>query len=515
MRLPVAVVLICLGLSPLAQAQRGQRELGDLAERLADGVKDVRDAVRDQVPNSNRPAGEFDHARKLAEGFDRLRRDIRGNTPIQQVQSAFVELHRSWTELRFRLYPQGSAPPKVDAAVRKVDAIDAQFQQAVGVVIGNPGPIPGPNVDFNKLTHDAADAVRRLATDINSDYGRQPWGQNLLADCQELAEAIDEAHEVLHNRGDRNQARAAYSQADRAWHYLENSLNRRGPTRAVAASMARVNAIDVQIHQALELNQPPTVPPGPGPGPGQPSGFFETRKLAYALQDRAESLGNATRVELANNGRLNQATTSLAWACDQFHDGLRPNQPPGAITQAYSQVASYTEVVERELRGLRGNVPPRVVRAWQGFVAGDVQLRTQLGLPIPPDRPLIVKPPVAVLPPVAAPADALNAQIAEFLTSFLPNARKMPKGQGPYLVADAERLRDAALAFRQAIERKAPWPVLSESFQDVDILWQRLLRRYNRTNEGKAKGLNHRRVIAMGDTLAQIRDLLGLAGVAY
>ncbi len=516
MRLPAALVLSLLCLTPQARAQQGPRALGDLAERLSDAMKDVRDAVRDQVPNASRPNGEFGHAAQLADGYDGMRRDIRNGAPLPQVQATFVNLRRSWTELRWRLYPRGACPPRVDAAVRKVDALDAQFQRAVGVVITNPNPGPGagPNVDFNKLTHDAADAVRRLAEDINSDYGRQPWGQHLLADCRELAEAIDEAHEVLHNRGDRNQARAAYSQADRAWHHLEGSLNRRNPTQAVLASMARVNAIDAQIHQALELNVPPpvVVPPGPSQ-PG--SGFQETRRLAYSLHDRAESLLNVCRGDMPDNGRLIQAATNLAWSCDQFHDGLRPNLPPNAVTQLYSQVASSTELTERELRGLRGKVPPRIVRAWQGFVADDVVLRRQLGLPVPPDRPLVTLPPVAVLPPVTGPADALNGQIAEFMASFLPNARKMPKGQGPYLVSDAERLRDAALAFRQAIQRKAPLPVLAESFQDVDILWQRLLRRYNRTNEGKAKGPNHRRVIAMGDTLDQIRDLLGLPGVAY
>src|SRR4051794_21443054 len=81
------------------------------------------------------------------------------------------------------------------------------------------GQAVGP-ADLNALTHEMAERVRRLSEDVASDLGRTPAGRHQMQDTQELAQAVDEFHETLHQRRDPIQVRQAYAGIESSWQHL-------------------------------------------------------------------------------------------------------------------------------------------------------------------------------------------------------------------------------------------------------------------------------------------------------
>jgi hypothetical protein len=74
-----------------------------------------------------------------------------------------------------------------------------------------------------------ADQVRHLGEEIASDLGQTPAGRNLVRDTQELAQAVNEFHETIHDRPDPNRVRRAYAGIGGTWHHLQNALSQPGP----------------------------------------------------------------------------------------------------------------------------------------------------------------------------------------------------------------------------------------------------------------------------------------------
>ncbi len=72
---------------------------------------------------------------------------------------------------------------------------------ALGLVGTGHGQAVAPP-DLNNLVHQRAERVRHLGEDISSDLGQTPAGRHLIQDTQELAQAVDEFHESLHNSRD-------------------------------------------------------------------------------------------------------------------------------------------------------------------------------------------------------------------------------------------------------------------------------------------------------------------------
>ena len=102
--------------------------------------------------------------------------------------------------------------------------------------------------------------------------------------------------------------------------------------------------------------------------------------------------------------------------------------------------------------------------------------------------------------PLVALADQLAGQAAAFEQVFGMTASVTPQG-GAFL-ADARRIRDDALALRQAVAigdvvRVAP------TFRDIDNTWRRMADRVNWIAPGRT-GPNIQQIWRMGDTIAQI-----------
>lgn len=369
-------------------------------------------------------------------------------------------------------------------------------------------PLPSPVSELNHLVHEMSEHVRHLGDDISADLGQAPQGQILIQDTQELAQAIGEFHETLHNSLDTYQVRQSYSGIDNTWHHLQAQLAQPGfNTPAVARAASRVGEADARIHQVLGLNTLPANYYGAGQAP---TGMAETQRLAHALVERAEALAVTIRADMVGGGgRLLQDAVNLAQAADLFHDGIDLNARPDIARNGFAGVAALSDRLEQDLAAIPP--PPRVQAAWQAFQAVEVLLRQDLGLPNAPQDLALSAIPVGSPSPVVALADQLVTQVNAFIQVFSQTAGAVP--EGGFFLADAQRLQAAAADFRQDAARGLNTGQLAYEFRDVDALWQRLARRTNRIARGRS-GPNIQQVASMGQTIAQIHQLLGMPGFA-
>jgi len=153
---------------------------------------------------------------------------------------------------------------------------------------------PAPGADMERLSRRMAEAMRDLGEDIVANMGQTPAGQFLARDAQELQRSTGEWYASLRGSNDPYQVRRSYSGIDAAWHRLRGQLGAPGVANpAVADEIARVEQVDAQIHQALQLNAyPPNFHAGPPPAPTTQD---ETHRLAYSLAQRGEALARPSR----------------------------------------------------------------------------------------------------------------------------------------------------------------------------------------------------------------------------
>jgi len=375
----------------------------------------------------------------------------------------------------------------------------AAFGQGIGV--GQP--------DVNRLAHEMAEQVRHLGEDISTDLGQSPQGRHLLQDTRELAQAVDEFHENLHNRPDAFRMRQSYAGIDGTWHHLRTELSRPGIlTTAVDRAARRVDAVDAQIHQALGLN----VAPQGFYGTTAPSGIADTQRLAHALVDRAEALASVIQTTMGNdpNGAgLAAEAARLAQAADAFHDAIDANQPIEFAARSFGPVDALADRVERYVT--TNSVPYQVQSAWQSFASVEVLIHQNLGLPSSqPNVQIALVPAVQNAPsPIVALSDQLLGQTSEITQIFSTALGQVP--EGPQMLDEAQRLQAAVTNFRQDVGRGLAANQLAFEFREVDVFWQRLARRVNRVARGQI-GPNIAKVQNLGETCEQIHRVLGMPG---
>ena len=412
---------------------------------------------------------------------------------------------------------------------------------AQGIFAQGPGILaPGPDLD--RLSRRMADAVRDLADDLAAGPGRNPAGQYLEPDARELQAAAGNWYNTVRATGDPYQLRRSYSGIDIAWHRLHDQVvgsNFADP--AVSEEIRRVEEVDAQIHRALGLNAfPPNINGnininpngvgnpnfvvGAGPFPANPQ-LDETRRLAYAAAQRVEALAGSIRNESNVNPALGARVAEvdqLAQAVDGFYEAL--NNPATAAQTDFAR-SNYVPIV-RQANALgialdAAGMTPGLQSAFGSFASAHNLLRTNLNLAYQtadglPDPAVLTPQPGYIVAPVPSAtvlgwSNELDRQVDELLGNFAPTAGVVPEGR--FMLADMQRLRQAVVVFRQEAARGGDPGRLAAVFQEVDLHWQRLARRFDRVARGRT-GPNIQRVQQIGQTCEQIHRVLGMPGYA-
>jgi hypothetical protein len=396
---------------------------------------------------------------------------------------------------------------------------------AVAQVAGDPS--------FAPTARKMGDEVRRLADDIATDLGQNPQAQHLIEDARELAQTLDEFRKGQKAGANAIQTRQDYSGIHSSWQHLRAHLTRQGATsQVIERDLARIDALDTQVGQALGLNPLPAN--YYAAGANAPAGIAQTQRLARSLVDRAEGLALTIQTDLGQDPNavdLVDDARALTREADAWHDGLTVNTAPAAAARSFGPVDAIADRIERYVTTRR--VPARVASAWQSFASVEVLIQRDLGLTSPPPTvvqpapnvnvqvvepnpaPVVVQQPaptpvtVVTAPAIAPLADQLVEQTAAFVQVFGPTARIVPQGQ--VMLADAQQLLAAATAFRENVARGADANALAFGFRDVDAIWTRLARRVNRIARGRS-GPNIQQVSKIGGTCDQIHGALGMPG---
>jgi hypothetical protein len=381
---------------------------------------------------------------------------------------------------------------------------------ALGLTRVGQGQPVAPAADLNNLTHQMAERVRHLGEDIASDLGQTPVGKHLAQDTQELAQAVDEFHESLHDNRDPARIQQAYAGIETTWQHLRGQFAR-GSSPAVIRAADRVEQIDAQIRQALGVNAPPA---GFYGGDQAPTGIADTRRLAHAIVDRANALAATIQADMGrdpNGAALARDATELARVADTFHDSIDANPNVQAAAQAFGPVDAIADRLEQFVTTNR--VPPRVQGAWQAFASVEVLIHQNLGLQSrQPNVHIALAPqPDVREAPIVGLSNQLVVQVSEFVQAFAQTAGNVPEGGA--MLADAQRLQGTAVDFQQDAARGLPANQLAYEFRDVDATWQRLARRVARVGRGR-RGPNIQQVQRIGDTCEQVHRVLGMPGYA-
>jgi hypothetical protein len=378
------------------------------------------------------------------------------------------------------------------------------------VALGQAPPPPGAPADLRELAREMAAGLQRLGNHFESEQRQTKAGRHLIQDTLELAQSVEEFRTNLRGpRPDPVQARRAYAGLDGSWHDLRGRLSAPGvATPAVEQAAARVDQVDAKLHQALGLNVPPAgfyAASAPAP-----TGVGETQRLAYALENRAHTFAAVAQVDLVNvpdGPALVRDAQQLAQASDAYYDSIQQGQAPDALRAAFAPVAAVADRLGPALQA--PGLPARARKTWQAFAASDVLIRQHLGLPTAPQPAAVAVQPAAGPSPLVGLADRLVQDSEAFLEVFSQTSPRVPE-RGLFLI-DAERLRDAAVAFRQQFAGSPAANQLAFAFQDVDACWQRLARRTARIAQGRI-GPNIQQVQKIGATCAEIHQLLGMPG---
>ncbi|HEX8198971.1 MAG TPA: hypothetical protein VF590_00685, partial [Isosphaeraceae bacterium] len=269
---------------------------------------------------------------------------------------------------------------------------------------------------------------------------------------------------------------------------------------------------------------PPTAlapPPPPVPQPvlqpvvvvqqQQPSPeVLQARRTVVALHQRAEVLVATMRNDLhgfPNEAHVFQDAAQLLGRTEAFEEFLAGNPDPQQIQAAYAPINQVATCLQGDLT--RQPPPASVVGAWESFAQAQYQIHENLHQAPPPPQVRVVLRPPSGPSPIVGLTDQLIAETEAFLQVFGPTVRVVPEGQEFF--ADAQRLRAAALEFRQAVAVGVDPNRLGGEFGAIDAIWRRLVRRTNRIAKGRT-GPNIQQIYKLGAIVRDIHQVLALPG---
>jgi hypothetical protein len=353
-----------------------------------------------------------------------------------------------------------------------------------------------------------ADSVLSLRQRMEAERIDQiQGGQHMIQASEELAQALRDFRMYLGQRPPLNNVRQAYGSVETSWHHMRSELARlEGVSPEIGQAIASIDGSDAQFHQALGL---PSAPPE-FYGEAAPNGFNETRRLAAALDSRAQTLAAAIQGQIAdidNGDALFRDSARLARACDRFQATIQSGQPPEVYQTALQPIAQLSDRLEANIRAAQ--LPPPVQQSWQAFASSEYLLRQNLNLPAPPPIVQVPLQPAQGPSPILDLAARLVGESNAFLQVFAVEGTKVPERR--QFLTDATRLRDAAVAYQREVEQGRAPNQLAYAFRNVDAAWQRLARRTNRIAKGQT-GPNIQQVEKIGALCQQMHQMLGMPG---
>jgi len=385
LRSPAFAALLLLGLARVGPAQARQPAAPDvnaLAHQMAERVRHLGEDIQSDLGQT--PGGRHlvEDTQELAQAVDGFHESLHNQPNAFQVRQAYTGIDGTWHHLKSLLVRPENATPGVRQAMARVDQLDAQIHQALGLNDAPPGysgvgPAPTGVADVRRLAHALVDRSQALAAVIPVDMATSPDAAALGQVANDLAAASDRFHDALDAGQAPEAARAAYNPVVALINQLGAPLAA-GPPR-VRQTWQGVLTVDAQIRQGLGLGGPQIPPPIPVVPGGSPIQALADQLLGQTDQF-LQGFAPIVNDHPANPAILADAQRLRAEA-DNFRQDVARGLDQGRLAYEYREVdATWQRMWRRIDRVSRGRNGPNIERAREiGPICA--QLHQALGMP--------------------------------------------------------------------------------------------------------------------------------------
>lgn len=385
--LPGMVLVLGLAAEGHAQVPPGG-DLNSLAHQMSDQVRHLGEDIASDLGQAPQGRHLLQDTQELSQAVDQFHETLHDRPDPVSARQAYAGIDGTWHHLRGQLSQPGATSPAVDRAARRVDAIDAQIHQSLGL---NAPPqefyggtqAPTGIAETRRLAHALVSRAEALSQTIRSTMGNDPNGAALAADAAQLAQVADGFHDAIDANQPVEVAARAFGPVDQIADRVERYVTTAQVPPQVGAAWQSFASVEVLIHQNLGLQSPQ---PNVQIGYAQPIGGGQSPLIALAAQ-----LENQTGEFVAAFGPLARSVHDgddimedarrLQRATDAFRRETAGGQAPNRLAYTFRNVdADWQRLARRANRVARGNQGPYVAQL-QNIGVTCEQIHRVLGMP--------------------------------------------------------------------------------------------------------------------------------------
>jgi hypothetical protein len=362
---------------------------------MADEIRRLADDIVTDLGQTQGGQSAAADARELAQGLDDFRQNQKDGASPFQMRQGYSPLHAGWQNLRSAFDRPGAGSPVIDRDLSRIDALDAQIAQALGLnLLPNDyyAPSPGPaNPHIRRLARAVVDRAEALAEVIQIDMATVQDSPPLIADSALLAREADAFHDSLRVDTPPEIAAKGFAPVDVVSDRIQRYVTTRSVSPRVAAAWQAFASAEALMHQQLNLATPrPAVSirvPGlnlvvPGVNPLPPPSTINV--LAVRLDDQ---VGEFVRVFSQTARSVPEGTLILAdaqrlqAAMSRFRDVLGRGADANELAAAFRDVDVIDQRLSRRVyRIAKGRTGPNI-RLIGAIDSTCGQIHQALGLP--------------------------------------------------------------------------------------------------------------------------------------
>jgi hypothetical protein len=360
-------------------------DLAQLADQLAGQVRQLGQDIAAEAPRG--PGGQHlaQDTQELAQAVGEFHDSLGARRDPFQVRRAYSGIDGSWHHLRAQLARPDLANGAIARDARRVDAIDAQVHQALGLdappadFYGDAAPTGA--VETQRLANALESRAEALAAAVQSSMADDPNAATLSRDARRLARACDRFHDSIQPGQAPQVVQAAFQPVGALADRIETTLQTAQPPPPVRQAWQSFASGEVLVRQNLNLPTPPpqvqaALQPADGPSP--------IVALADQLAQESEAflqVFSATSPRVPERGFFLTDATRLRDAAVDFRQDVARNLPPNQLAFEFRQVDALWQVLARRTaRIARGRTGPNIQQVQKiGDIIG--QMHQLLGMP--------------------------------------------------------------------------------------------------------------------------------------
>ncbi len=393
---------LALGLTQVGSAQFGppsrpaaQPDVNNLSHQMAERVRHLGEDIDSDLGRTPQGRHLLQDIEELAQATDEFHDALHNARDPFQKRQAYTGIHQTWYHLRDQLARPGISTPAVDRAARRVDELDAQIQQALGLR-GDPRAIPArpparqapqPAINLGqtqRLSYTLVQRVEYLQATIQAEAANLPNGARFARQADQLSQACGTFYDSLGQNHDLEDFQQSFTSVTTIADRLGAELRAvRCPPR-VEQGWQSFAATDVLIRGQLNLPAPP--PPGvrvilrPARGPSPLVAM--TDQLVQQVDVFIQVFATTARDVPQGQYILADAQRLQAAAADFRQDIARgPQIDPNVLADEFEDVdACWQRLVRRVNRVGGGRTGPNIQQV-QKMGATCEQIHTVLGMP--------------------------------------------------------------------------------------------------------------------------------------